>query len=47
MLGAVLKEEEQRGLFGALSGGLVPPRPSRACYYYQKYQMFQLKLKSG
>lgn len=29
------------------SGGLAPPCPSRACYYYQKYQTFQLKLKSG
>ena len=48
LLGAVLQEEEQRGFFLVFfSGGLAPPCPSRACYYYQKYQTFQLKLKSG
>ena len=44
---AVLQSMNREGLLVCFSGGLVSPAPSRACYYYQKYQTFQLKLKSG
>lgn len=47
LLGAVLPSMNREGLLVCFSGGLAPPAPSRACYYYQKYQTFQLKLKSG
>ena len=41
------KMSNLEGFLVFFSGGLAPPIPSRACYYYQKYQTFQLKLKSG